>query len=417
VLAYHTLADQFDSGGLLSLLSDNNGQVTVTTRQGEDLVIAQDGDGNVLFNPTDQGAQATLDTDNVDFEGVNNITHVIDGLLIPPSFADGGSTSFELVANASDLTPNGGNPDAHCIVHESDGTLTFFNSEEGGIYSWDGSSLTTRTSPTNLNENISAESNTIDRCDGVAKDGDDNVYFLFRSDESSSQNSWPTYVYKLESSGGSTVLASGDGLQSVAHNDGTVYLTGVAFRGASEDGFYSVDDMGSGQSVSTIATEAALDLNYGMDVGSDGNLYAFSGGFAEGDRVRKIVRVTDPSGSAMIEEFADPYRDGSPLVPDSGSDIEDVDVVSQGGTEYLVVYNGSFEAENGEQWASIQVSDQSISLLFNRSQLLSNSSAEDYVGGFTEPVAVNASGEIFVASREASFGGEYYIAKVSNTLP
>ena len=87
VLEYHTLADETDSGALLSLLSDNDGQVTVQTRQGEDLVIAQDGDGNVLFNPTDQGAQATLDTDNVDFEGTNNITHVIDGLLIPPSFA------------------------------------------------------------------------------------------------------------------------------------------------------------------------------------------------------------------------------------------------------------------------------------------------------------------------------------------
>ena len=154
-----------------------------------------------------------------------------------------------------------------------------------------------------------------------------------------------------------------------------------------------------------------------MDIDSNGNLYAFSGGFASGDRTRKIVRLVDPSGSATIEEFADPYRSGSPLVADSGDDIADVDIVSRDSEEFLVVYNGSFQANNGEQWASIQISDQSISLLFNRMQLIENSSAGDFVGGFTESVAVNENGEIFVASRAASFGGEHYIARVENVLP
>jgi hypothetical protein len=191
----------------------------------------------------------------------------------------------------------------------------------------------------------------------------------------------------------------------------------VQFDGAPEDGFYSVDDSGTGQSVSTVALDPNLDLGYGMDADADGNLYAFSGGFGGGSRALKIVRVTDPTGSATLEEFVDPYRSGSPLIADSGENIGDVDVVSRNGEEFLVVYNGSFEAEDGEQWASIRVSDQSIDLLFDRVELIENTSANDFVSGFTEPVAVNNDGEIFVASRAASFGGEHYIARSVDQLP
>jgi len=320
---------------------------------------------------------------------------------------------FGLFADAQDLEPASGNTDAHCIVQRSSGEVVFFNSDEGGIFSY-GDGLNVERSSSNLNADIAGESSSIDRCGGVAKDGSDNVYFLFRSSEGSGS----TYVYKLPASGSPTVLASQAGLGAVAHHDGTVYLAGVQFDGAPEDGFYSVNDTDSGQSVSAVALDPALDLGYGMDVDQNGNLYAFSGGFGGTEsRTRKIVRLTDPSGSATIEEFADPYRSGSPLVSESGDDILDVDFVSQDGESFLVVYNGSFEAENGEQWASIRISDQSISLLFNRAQLIENSPAGDYVGGFTEPVAVNSDGEVFAASRSASFGGEYYIARVIEQLP
>ena len=319
---------------------------------------------------------------------------------------------FEVFANAQDLEPSSGNTDAHCIVQRSTGEMVFFNSSEGGIFSYD-NGLNVERSSGNLNSDISAESNTIDRCGGVAKDANDNVYFLFRASESSG----PTYVYKLPASGGPSVLASQSGLGSITHTNGTVYLAGVQFDGAPEDGFYSVDDSGTGQSVSTVALDPNLDLGYGMDADADGNLYAFSGGFGGGSRALKIVRVTDPTGSATLEEFVDPYRSGSPLIADSGENIGDVDVVSRNGEEFLVVYNGSFEAEDGEQWASIRVSDQSIDLLFDRVELIENTSANDFVSGFTEPVAVNNDGEIFVASRAASFGGEHYIARSVDQLP
>ena len=320
---------------------------------------------------------------------------------------------FEVFADAQDLEPASGNTDAHCLVQRSTGEVVFFNSNEGGIFSFD-NGLNVERSSGNLNSDISAESNTINRCDGVAKDENDNVYFLFRASESSG----PTYVYKLPASGGPSVLASENGLGSVAHSNGTVYLAGVQFDGAPEDGFYSVEDTGTGQAVSTVALDPNLDLGNGMDVDANGNLYAFSGGFGGTEnRTRKIVRVTDPAGSATIEEFVDPYRSGSPLVADSGEDIGDIDMVSRNGEEFLVVYNGSFEAEDGEQWASIRVSDQSIDLLFDRVELVDNISADGFVSGFTEPVAVNEDGEIFVASRAASFGGEHYIARSVDQLP
>jgi len=324
------------------------------------------------------------------------------------------SPTYEVLADSSALAPSSGNTDAHCIVHLSTGELVFFNSSEGGIFSYD-SGLNVERSASDLNSDISATSNTIDRCGGVVKDDNDNTYFLFRSSQSSDENS-TIYVYKLPASGEPTVLASGKGFESVAHHDGTVYLAGVAFTGAQEDGFYSVSDTGADQSVTQVATEAALDLGYGMDVDSDGNVYAFSGGFADGDRARKIVRLADPSGSATIEEFVDPYRDGSPLIADSGSDIGDIDIASRNGDEVIVVYNGSFEASDGDQWASIQISDQSINLLFNRTTLVDNLSVSGFTSGFTEPNAVNADGELFVTSRGA-FGAEYYIAKASNVLP
>ncbi len=81
VLQYHVYAESVvDSEGLVGLLEDNSGSVTIPTLQGEDLTIAQDGD-QIVFNNGD----ATLDMANLDYAASNGILHVIDGLLLPPS--------------------------------------------------------------------------------------------------------------------------------------------------------------------------------------------------------------------------------------------------------------------------------------------------------------------------------------------
>lgn len=400
-------------------MSLNGSQSTATP--GEDLSIPTDTTLRFPESAT-SGGSISLDIPVVDDETIEQAETAVFDLSIPDSVdAELGSSQFsltienndffEVVADADGLEPASGNTDAHCIVQRSSGEVVFFNSSDGGVFSY-GEGLNVERSASDLNADIAAESNPVDRCDGVAKDGSDNVYFLFRSSEGSGS----TYVYKLPASGSPTVLASETGLGALAHSNGTVYLAGVAFDGAPEDGFYSVNDTDAGQSVSTVVTDANLDLGSGMDVDSEGNLYAFSGGFGgTASRTLKIVRVTNPSGSPTIETFADPYRSGSPLA-DNGDNIVDVDVASNKGNEFLVVYNGSFSAENGEQWASIGISDQSISLLFNQSQLAGNTSVIGYTGGFTEPTAVNDDGEVLVASRSA-FGASYYIAKVANMLP
>lgn len=403
-------------------VSFNSSQSTTTLIEGllapDDTTIrfpANATSGNTLsFTPQVVDDNVIEDTQTAVFDlGIADSVQAVVGEPAQFTLTIEDNDFFEVFANAQELEPASGNTDAHCLVQRSTGEVVFFNSSDGGIFSYDSGLNVERTSE-NLNSDIGAESNTIDRCDGVAKDGSDNVYFLFRS----SSADGTTYVYKFPASGSPTVLGSEAGLGAVAHHDGTVYLAGVAFDGAPADGFYSVNDTDEGQSVSEVVTDGDLDLGYGMDVDENGNLYAFSGGFGGTEnRTRKIVRVTDPSGSATIEEFVDPYRSGSPLVADSGDDIVDVDIVSQDGEEFVVVYNGSFNADDGEQWASIRISDQSIDLLFDRVELLANLPVDGYVGGFTEPVAVNAEGEIFVASRAASFGGEYYIARVVDQLP
>jgi hypothetical protein len=324
--------------------------------------------------------------------------------------------TFEIEADSTDLTPASGDTDTQCLVQRSTGELVFYNSVDGGIFSWNGTDLTEERSSDDVNSDIADESNTIDRCDGVTVDANDNVYFLLRSNESSSENSWPTFVYKLPPSDAPSVLASEDGLQGVTHDDGTVYLTGVSFRGAPADGFFSINDSDEGQAPTEIVSDSNLDLNYGIDVSESGNLYAFSGGFGGGNFEQKIVRVIDLVGAATLEEFVDPYRDGSPLIPDSGNDIEDLDIVTHEGTEFIVVYNGSFQADDGDQWATIQISDQSIDLLFNRTQLVDNLPVDGYVSAFTRPMTVNSEGEVFAASRTLNDATDY-IAKVSDAPP
>ncbi|MFO8232352.1 MAG: fasciclin domain-containing protein [Longimonas sp.] len=114
ILEYHVYNESVvDSGELLSLLEDNDGEVNIETRQGENLTIAQDGD-QIVFN----GGQATLDTDNLDYTASNGILHVIDGLLLPPSIAEANADaiSYDLAAQSND----------GAIADGVEGTATFW---------------------------------------------------------------------------------------------------------------------------------------------------------------------------------------------------------------------------------------------------------------------------------------------------
>ena len=114
ILQYHVLDGVTDSGALLQLLSENNGEVSVETLQGENVTITQQEDGSIVFN----GGEATLNLDRVDQRASNGIIHLIDGLLIPPSFTK--SVSYELAAQSND----------GAISDGVNGTVTFWEVSE-----------------------------------------------------------------------------------------------------------------------------------------------------------------------------------------------------------------------------------------------------------------------------------------------
>ncbi|MFP8488200.1 fasciclin domain-containing protein [Gracilimonas sp. Q87] len=75
VLQYHVAGQE--------ILSDNlpapGNSTTVTTVQGEDITVAVDTEGNVTLN-------GSVNVTTVDLQGVNGVIHIIDGVLLPPSY-------------------------------------------------------------------------------------------------------------------------------------------------------------------------------------------------------------------------------------------------------------------------------------------------------------------------------------------
>lgn len=85
VLQYHVLpAGLVDSATLLGLLSENGGEISLPTAQGEEVVITLVDPSTVSLN----GGQATLDLANLDFFASNGILHLMDGVILPPSLTE-----------------------------------------------------------------------------------------------------------------------------------------------------------------------------------------------------------------------------------------------------------------------------------------------------------------------------------------
>jgi transforming growth factor-beta-induced protein len=80
------------------LSSDNDGEISVETNQGEDLTITQVSEDSIAFND----GQAGLDLDRLDQRASNGVIHLIDGVLLPPSLEDG--TVAEIVSGRSELS-------------------------------------------------------------------------------------------------------------------------------------------------------------------------------------------------------------------------------------------------------------------------------------------------------------------------
>ncbi|MDR9419216.1 fasciclin domain-containing protein [Gracilimonas sp.] len=79
VLTYHVAAAEALSGDLQD-------GMTVSTVQGEDITVNIDGDGNVTLNES-------VNITTVDLQGTNGVVHIIDGVLLPPSYTSSSSNN------------------------------------------------------------------------------------------------------------------------------------------------------------------------------------------------------------------------------------------------------------------------------------------------------------------------------------
>ncbi|HKK24621.1 MAG TPA: fasciclin domain-containing protein [Gracilimonas sp.] len=75
VLTYHVAAQQIMSGDLPA----PGNSTTVPTVQGEDITVAVDSEGAVTLN-------GSVNVTTVDLLGTNGVIHIIDGVLLPPSY-------------------------------------------------------------------------------------------------------------------------------------------------------------------------------------------------------------------------------------------------------------------------------------------------------------------------------------------
>ena len=89
ILQYHVLTEAVDSGVLVDALTDEEAELSVETLQGEEMTFTGtfDDDGN-LTGININGDQASIDLGNVDIEALDSFIHLIDGVLLPPSFTD-----------------------------------------------------------------------------------------------------------------------------------------------------------------------------------------------------------------------------------------------------------------------------------------------------------------------------------------
>ena len=315
--------------------------------------------------------------------------------------------TFELFANGLDIDPGSGNVDAQCLVQPpSSGDLVFFNAEEGGIFVWNGSSLSTHRSASDLNSDIPDEPDDFDRCDGMTM-ADGFVYFILRKDGPNDN-----YVYRTEAADPSNnAFSQFNGANALAADANTVFIGSVAGLGGDVNGVFEISSDLSGS-----ATEVASDENVNsgsMDLAPNGTLYGFSTSFGSDPFSGTVFSVDVSASSPSIDVFTNPYSGNSPLTPDPefGGGIDDLQFIDFEGTSYLAVSNGG---GSEQEWGTIEVDSESVELLFEQADLEANLGVGGY-DAFTAPLAVNSDGEVFAAS--GGNGGPDYIAKVSEAPP
>ena len=79
VLTYHVVAGKFDSAAVLDAIKDNNGKYSVTTVQGETIVLSLN-DDKVMLTDANGGTSTVI---LADVAASNGVIHAIDTVVMP----------------------------------------------------------------------------------------------------------------------------------------------------------------------------------------------------------------------------------------------------------------------------------------------------------------------------------------------
>lgn len=365
---------------------------------------------------------------------------LITALALALSIPAQGQVDYDTVADLADLMDNGNQSDIEidCMdaVPFSEGggvghpTFIFYNEATGDLLGHDPQALVgSRTF-------LIADSATLDaelgadvtdcRALTVTQSGDIYAGLAVNSVD---------YVYHVTVGGIGTVLAEADGITGIAVADTPLAANGgfppinlslVEFFGAPEDGFYELVESTGPFPLETavIGTDADLDL---YDINRDpifGFLTSNSSEFGAGQLQNVMVGF-----SPIIQQFGlilEPFNDGT-FTNGSDGGLEDLEYIYPCGDPFvcspvIYLFNNSFSATDGEQWAAYYDSTGGNTILTRFAEETPMLSDPDVtINGYDAPdgthmVALD-DGTIYVASISAFGGGDAILAFYGAPLP
>ena len=315
-------------------------------------------------------------------------------LLALPASAQ---TDYGVITQAQ-LDANTGLTDAapRCIIF-MEGSGVFYDDTSGDVVIYDPTDGGDPGTLISMSDIDAAAGFAVDRCLDIDFDEDLGIYFVFANNNDEA-------VLRFNGDGDTVsrlvAPAQAAGTYGIAVSENGVYLAGVAFRGASEDGIYRVNDGGTDQTPTVVVQNAALDL-LGIDTTDDGDLFAVSSEFGMGDYQNAIVRVTDLDGTPALSIVAQPCVGDSPTFVDCGDGgIEELQVVKANNMSYLLVSNNSF---TDVVVGAFDLDGSNPRIVFRESDLIADSdvSETDYTVAFAAYMYYDAEADaLYMAGRD-----------------
>ena len=354
---------------------------------------------------------------------MRTVTPLLLALLVAFAAPASAQTDYSRFS-ADDLEDGGRLPDAQpvCLVWDG-GNLLFFDDTSDQIVQFDpdepaGSRVSILFSSADLSTLTGVDVTACRDADArvfravFALSNADNVDFVFSFLTSGANPFVPTAEPAVDGITGIAIAGIGPGMD-------VAYVTRSQFFGAPEDGVYEVPlRFGFINEVTALVTDPDLDL-VGIDVSSNGDIYATTSENGSGDFVNKVVRVAFPQTSPSLQVLFDPFAgDDAVFVNGTDGGLEDLQIAVQDGEQRLFIMNNSFGGPQGETIARFNLDGSVPVVAFTEAALIADGDAGAETGSafttaggsgyFTLSTTFGANPvvqSLFVASR-ASNGGQ-----------